>query len=749
MLLKKTLIVIFVLFSICAWSQTSDAPAFPGAEGHGRYTTGGRGGSVYHVTNLNDSGEGSFRDAVSTKNRIIVFDVGGVIALKSDVTIKDNITILGQTAPYPGITLRYYTVRPGANNIIRFIRVRRGQEKDVNDGADAIWQRNMTKMIIDHCSFSWSIDEVASFYDNNNFTMQWCTIGESLNNAGHDKGAHGYGGIWGGKLASFHHNMICHVNNRSPRFCGARYDWTGYSSNLLYSTYNWENAVQAENVDFRNCVVYNANGCYGGPGGGQINMVGNYFKSGPAATIDRITTVSIGNSGNSADNEKYWTMTSRYYLDGNQIDGSDVSWNKMKYDSDVPKLNSDYYTYDANHYYGDDLTYTQINSTDCLPIKLTTAAPIGSVTTHSAAVSFNKVLTYAGASLSRDDVDERYMVEAQNGTCTYKGSVTKKYGRIDLVSDVNGYTETTFGSSVRNDDFDTDGDGIPDVWEEKNGLNPNDASDGKTYTLDTEKGWYTNLEVYANSLVEDIMQSENADAISVFDDYYPTVTLVDGIADMATYTEGVDEDDIITDETEVSYTISTETNIDENTSSTYYFDNGITVTNTASKTYGSGSMNGIKYSAGTQYTIHLPSDVSITQIKISGYDNYDETDAYLAELNGTTYSSTDYLFPMWEGKASSTSYEDFVREYEITLSTPASGTITFTPKGKQVVWVITLIGVRSTTTPVENIYSDAEIESVQYFDLLGKKVNANSQGILLKATIYDNGRILTQKVINR
>lgn len=157
------------LMSAAALAQ---APAFPGAEGHGRYVTGGRGGKVVHVTNLNDSGTGSFREAVKSGKRIIVFDVAGVIALKSDLKFADNITILGQTAPSPGITLRYYTVQPGNNNIIRFLRIRRGEEKNINDGADATWQRNKTGIIFDHCSFSWSIDEVASFYDNNNFTMQ-------------------------------------------------------------------------------------------------------------------------------------------------------------------------------------------------------------------------------------------------------------------------------------------------------------------------------------------------------------------------------------------------------------------------------------------------------------------------------------------------------------------------------------------------------------------------------------------------
>ena len=532
---KHLLILVAAMMSVMAIAQ-EQAPAFPGAEGHGRYTTGGRKAdgstNVVHVTNLNDSGTGSFRAAVTGGTyRTIVFDVAGVIALRSNITFKDHITILGQTAPYPGITLRYYTVQPGADNIIRFIRFRRGQEKDINDGADATWQRNKTGIILDHCSFSWSIDEVASFYDNNNFTMQWCTIGESLVHAGHEKGPHGYGGIWGGKLASFHHNFIAHVANRSPRFNGARYNWTGYKSNKLYNDYKWENAVQAENVDFRNCVIYNANGCYGGPGGGQINMVGNYYKSGPAATIDRLTTASYGDSGNSSGYEIYWGMNSRYYLEGNSIDNKAAGWEKMKYDASVPSKGGIYYTYDPNHYYGAD-NYTQVDGKDALPVQLDSPCPIGEVTTHPSITAFEKVLAYGGASLYRDEVDERYMTEAQNGTCTYKGSATSyvkdgktysctpQWGRIDLVSDVNGYTEANFPTGQRESNFDTDQDGIPDEWEVANGLNPNDKNDGNKYTIDT-KGWYTNLEVYASSLVEDIMKAGNADGESNFTEYYP------------------------------------------------------------------------------------------------------------------------------------------------------------------------------------------------------------------------------------
>lgn len=548
--MKKSLSIIAA--SLISISTMAQAPAFPGAEGHGRFVTGGRGGRIVHVTNLNDSGTGSFREAVKSGNRIIVFDVAGVIALKSDLKFADNITILGQTAPSPGITLRYYTVQPGSNNIIRFIRIRRGQEKNINDGADASWQRNKTGIIYDHCSFSWSIDEVASFYDNNNFTMQWCTVAESLTNPGHSKGAHGYGGIWGGKLASFHHNFVAHLMNRGPRFNGARYGWTGYTNNKEYSTYKWQNTVQAENVDFRNCVMYNAQGtCYGGPGGGQINIVNNYYKAGPSHSLkgttlnglkvdvstgkergsqDRITLVTLSTKDNADKNHpELYDMTSRYYINGNTTETTkgqkteNKDWKGISYDKGIPSLNGEYYSPDANDYYGDAVAHTTISGKSCVKIKMDEPAPTGEVTTHSAAEAYEKVLAYVGASLYRDEIDARYMEEAKTGTATYKGSITKSPGIIDKVSDVKGYTEANFGTGTRPASFDTDKDGIPDEWEKANGLNPNDASDALTYSLDA-KGYYTNIEVYANSLVENIMKSENQDALSGVDEYYPTST---------------------------------------------------------------------------------------------------------------------------------------------------------------------------------------------------------------------------------
>lgn len=541
---RQILFLAAAALSATATFAQNDAPAFPGAEGHGRYVTGGRGGVVKHVTNLNDSGPGSLRTAVSgSAKKIVVFDVSGVIALKSDLKIGANTTIAGQTAPYPGITLRYRTVRPDADNVIvRFIRVRRGQEKDVNDGADAIWTRENDGMIFDHCSFSWSIDEVASFYDNNNFTMQWCTAAESLNNAGHGKGAHGYGGIWGGKLASFHHNMIAHVTNRVPRFNGARYEWDGYKSNAMYDEYKWANPVQAENVDFRNCVMYNwgnSNGCYGGPGGGQINIVNNYYKGGPAtpdSKAQRVTEISVASSGNSSGHPDIYGMTSRYYINGNttEINSGTITenrdWNGVNYDSGVFTIDGEKWSLDTLNLYGDEVEHkANTDGEMCVRIKMDQPAPEGQVTTHSAATAFDKVMSYCGASLYRDDVDSRYMEEARTGTATYKGSVTNESGLIDIVADVNGYTEDNFPSETRPEGFDTDQDGMPDEWETANGLDPNNPDDANLYTLDTEKGWYTNVEVYINSLVEHIVKAQNADAITAVDEYYPACVPVTGI----------------------------------------------------------------------------------------------------------------------------------------------------------------------------------------------------------------------------
>lgn len=533
--MKHITLTTFLFLTAATLAAQETAPAFPGAEGYARYTTtGGRGGAVYHVTNLNDSGDGSLRWALGKSGKkTIVFDVSGYIDLKSDIKINGNTTIAGQTAPGDGITVRYFTVRgDGGDNIIcRYIRFRRSQVKDINDGADATWGRNKNNIIFDHCSFSWSIDEIASYYDNRNFTMQWCTLGEALANPGHSKGEHSYGGIWGGKDASFHHNFLCHMQNRVPRFNGARYNWTGYDKTL------YKNSLQAERVDFRNCVMYNwgnGNGCYGGPGGGYINMVNNYYKAGPGTkNKTRVTQVSVANSGNSTSDNPYPGYASRYYINGNYVtaagnSAANYDWQGVIYDNGLSTIGGDKYIPDAAHNYGDGVTYVKNSANvDCVKLKLDEPINPGVVTTHTARKAYEKVLDYCGASLVRDAVDARFMEEARTGTTTYKGAVSGVAGIVDKINDPDGspvasqpsYPELV--SVTRPANFDTDKDGMPDEWEIANGLNPNDANDGKLYTIDSEKKFYTNLEVYINGLVEHITKAQNQDAETAVEEYYP------------------------------------------------------------------------------------------------------------------------------------------------------------------------------------------------------------------------------------
>ena len=723
--MRKIVFTLFALMScVIASAQFSSAPAFPGAEGHGRFVTGGRGGNVIHVTNLNDNGTGSLRSAVKgSARKIIVFDVAGVIALNSDLSIGDNTTILGQTAPEPGITVRYYTVSPGNNNIIRFMRFRRGQEIDKNDGADASNMRYKTGTILDHCSFSWSIDEVASFYDNNNFTMQWCTIAESLVNAGHGKGEHGYGGIWGGKLASFHHNMIAHVVNRGPRFNGARYMWPDYTKNQDYATYKWSNTVEAENVDFRNCVMYNAQGtCYGGPGGGQINIVNNYYKAGPGGSTsttnqERVTTVSVGTSGNSTLSALIG-MTSRYYINGNttvRTNGTIKTyrdWDGITYDDGVINQNGTYYTEDKDNYYTS-VEHTTIAGKSCVKIKMDAECPKGFVTTHSAETAYEKVLQYVGASLYRDDVDRRYVQEAQNGTATYTGSTTGKAGLIDLVSDCNGYTETTFPTGTRPDGYDTDGDGMPDEWEIANGLNP-DVNDANRYNLDSRR-YYTNIEVYAHSLVENIIKSERQNAVDGFEEYYPDMQ------------NGESEDP--TESKLYSHPGNGNTNL-------ITFEDGATlqITGNLEKALASASdisigvetYKSIKLSNGAEMTFTCPAGKYAVGVTFYSYINKDEgaTDlrtSFWASVDGQTYTADNATILK--------SYKDGNNPDKVSFTIGGKSAFKFCNSGEQLCFLMDVAyGNPAGITAIEN---DVQPDRTTY-NIMGQRVQDNARGIVIR-----------------
>lgn len=449
-----------------------NVPAFPGAEGYGKYVTGGRGGKVIYVTNLEDSGKGSLRDAINQSGpRIVVFKVSGNIKLKSELNITDNITIAGQTAPGGGITLRDYNVKVRGNNVIlRYLRFRMGDTHDVEN--DALGGRFQKNIIVDHCSMSWSTDECVSFYQNENFTLQWCIISESLRNSVHAKGGHGYGGVWGGKNASFHHNLLAHHDSRNPRL--------GEYANDIFA--------KTDLVDIRNNVIYNwgGNSCYGGDAM-NVNIVNNYWKPGPGTSNS--TKERILSTGRSLDTTSpLYGIWGKYYVDGNYVVGS-------------PRTTQDNWTYGVySQFHSSQLP---VSDADKEEVKIEAPHPFGEITTHSATKAYELVLENAGANLFRDSVDKRAVDDTRSGTASVmNGGNGSTNGYIDTPSAAGGWPELPVGEAPE----DTDGDGMPDKWETEKGLNPANAADGNLKTVD---GVYTNIEVYINSIVNHLTASQN------------------------------------------------------------------------------------------------------------------------------------------------------------------------------------------------------------------------------------------------
>jgi pectin methylesterase-like acyl-CoA thioesterase/lysophospholipase L1-like esterase/pectate lyase len=420
--------------------------AFPGAEGAGRFALGGRGGAVIKVTNLNDSGPGSLRAAIATRGpRTILFDVSGTIALEEPLKIEESrVTIAGQTAPGDGITLRNYPLIVAADDVvIRYIRSRLGDERRAE--ADAIWVNKGRRIILDHVSASWSVDETLSanghFWEpgegHYDLTVQWSIISESLTHSVHAKGAHGYGSLitaGNGSRVTFHHNLWAHHLGRNPRpgnptpadrdpvggllefRSNVFYDWGG-----KHAGYNADTGAKASHV--------------------QYNFIDNYYLRGPASTGGIIFDES---------NE-----LAKAFFAGNVVDGF---------------LSSD--------------PWSAVTGKTGPEHRLAKPVDVGPVTPEVAWLAYDRVLAQSGASLVRDAVDVRVV-----------NSVRERKGKlIDSQSEVGGWP--TLASLPAKPD--SDGDGMPDDWERAHKFKP-DRADGRN---DDDGDGYTNLEEYLNALVE-------------------------------------------------------------------------------------------------------------------------------------------------------------------------------------------------------------------------------------------------------
>lgn len=434
--------------------------AFPTAEGYGRFAQGGRGGRVIHVTNLNDSGPGSLREAVeATGPRTVVFDVSGLITLESRLIIRktnSNLTIAGQTAPGNGICIRKYNLGMlGASNVItRYLRVRPGNISGMT--LDGMGMASSDNCIIDHCSISWTLDESFSSRGGKNITLQRTLISEALNEAGHKKyppgTQHGYAASIGGDIGSFHHNLLAHCAGRNWSLAG------GLSK---------PDNTYAGRLDLRNNVVYNWSKRATDGGAHEVNFVNNYYQPGPATKYFYALNAQYGG----------FPGSQRYYFAGNVMPGhfglTNQEAGRTATTERGGKVPTEYSPWSDTPFFD------------------------AYVKTHSAAEAYTNVLTNVGCNYpALDEHDQRVIAETRAGTAKFKGSKTGLPGLPDSQEDVGGWDN--YPEVRRPADWDTDHDGMPDSWEKVHGLNPKDASDGNA---DLNGDGYTNLEKYLNSLV--------------------------------------------------------------------------------------------------------------------------------------------------------------------------------------------------------------------------------------------------------
>ena len=474
--------------------------AFPTARGFGKYVSGGRGGKVVEVTNLDDDpanpSEGSLRWALTVagkENATIVFRVSGVIKLQPNAQKKrelraglKNVTIAGQTAPGDGILIRGGKVNLGGSNnvIIRNLRFRVGEidEADLAKSTDSrfiagagLGIENASNIIIDHCCFGWSGEENMTVYDDHFMTVQWCILHEGLYNAGHQKGSRSFGNQWGGSPATYHHNLLAHNYNRSSRLNGA--SSTTEDRNVFMEYYN--------NVNYN---WGKKNSCYGGENEAgtysshECNFVGNYYKPGPSTPSGSyFMELSAARSGKTLNEHP-----SRWYFDGNVMEGSATAtsdnWSAIHNNTSytVEGMKSETLIYPSDEYTR--LPKCQIDDYDRYRTP-----------TETAEQAYEHVLASAGT-INRDQTEQRIVDEVRNKLAQYQGTTLNKAGFIDSPDDAEGWPAYATGTPV----VDNDHDGMADDWELQNGFDPTNGEDGKTVA--SAEG-YTALEIYLNSLM--------------------------------------------------------------------------------------------------------------------------------------------------------------------------------------------------------------------------------------------------------
>lgn len=450
---------IVLLFFLCCWARLcveataapapSPIPAFPGAEGPGKWVPGGRGGDVYRVTTLEDSGPGSLREAIESASgpRTIVFGLSGTIELKSALVIEgSDLTLAGQTAPGPGITLKDHGIklRNARNIILRHIRIRMGdRNKPEGESPDAITADYCDGLILDHLSASWAIDGIHDIRGCRNYTIQWCILSEALHDSIHSKGPHAMCASFRAPLGNIaiHHNLFSTSRDRHPTLGGSTLDpqWI---------------------IDFRNNVVYNwsgaANVC-----DNAVNLVANFFRPGPETDVSALPIAmktSLPDQG-------------RGYMRDNHFEGRD-------------DLNADNYAaIDFHRWIRPDTKYVFEGDIDDWRVEREFDLGSESVPTEEVHAAYENVLAQAGASLFRDAVDERVVRDVHE----------RKGKLLDSQHEVGGWPVL----EVRYGPVDSDGDGMPDEWEQGHGLDPTKPEDRNN---DSDGDGYTNLEEYLNEL---------------------------------------------------------------------------------------------------------------------------------------------------------------------------------------------------------------------------------------------------------